>query len=102
MCAALDKPVMVLNWGGVGNVTYLGASGEIVAFDTGPANALIDDFVARRLGASRDEDGRLAAAGRVDERNRRGADARSLFRSRAAEIARPQPFPRRARRGRDA
>jgi anhydro-N-acetylmuramic acid kinase len=68
MCAALDKPVMVLNWGGVGNVTYLGASGEIVAFDTGPANALIDDFVARRLGASRDEDGRLAAAGHADER----------------------------------
>ena len=68
MCAALDKPAMVLNWGGVGNVTYLGRSGEIVAFDTGPANALIDDFVARRLGASRDEDGRLAAAGRADER----------------------------------
>ena len=67
MCAALDKPVMVLNWGGVGNVTYLGASGEIVAFDTGPANALIDDFVARRLGARCDEDGRLAAAGRADE-----------------------------------
>ena len=95
MCAALDKPVMVLNWGGVGNVTYLGASGEIVAFDTGPANALIDDFVARRLGASRDEDGRLAAAGRADEADRRRADARSLFRSRAAEVARPQPFPRR-------
>ena len=67
MCAALDKPVMVLNWGGVGNVTYLGAAGEIFAFDTGPANALIDDFVARRLGASRDEDGRLAATGRADE-----------------------------------
>jgi len=67
MCATLDKPVMVLNWGGVGNVTYLGASGEIVAFDTGPANALIDDFVARRLGANCDEDGRLAAAGRIDE-----------------------------------
>jgi anhydro-N-acetylmuramic acid kinase len=68
MCAALDKPAMVLNWGGVGNVTYLGPSGEIVAFDTGPANALIDDFVARRLGANRDEDGRLAAAGRADGR----------------------------------
>jgi anhydro-N-acetylmuramic acid kinase len=67
MCAALDKPVMVLNWGGVGNVTHLGVSGEIVAFDTGPANALIDDFVARRLGARCDEDGRLAAAGRADE-----------------------------------
>ena len=67
MCARLDKPTMVLNWGGVGNVTYLGPAGEIVAFDTGPANALLDDFVARRLGASRDEDGRLAAAGRVDQ-----------------------------------
>ena len=67
MCAGLAKPVMVLNWGGVGNVTYLGAAGEIVAFDTGPANALIDDFVALRLGASRDEDGRLAATGRADQ-----------------------------------
>ena len=67
MCAPLDKPTMVLNWGGVGNVTYLGPAGEIVAFDTGPANALLDDFVARRLGASRDEDGRLSAAGRVDQ-----------------------------------
>jgi len=66
MCAALDKPVMVLNWGGVGNVTYLGASGEIVAFDTGPANALIDDFVATRLGVGYDEGGALAAAGRAD------------------------------------
>jgi anhydro-N-acetylmuramic acid kinase len=66
MCANLAKPVMILNWGGVGNVTYLGPAGEIVAFDTGPANALIDDFVALRLGASRDEDGRLAAAGRAD------------------------------------
>ena len=36
---------MALNWGGVGNVTYLGADGAIVAFDTGPANALLDDFV---------------------------------------------------------
>jgi len=68
MCAALDKPAMVLNLGGVGNVTYLGDDGEIVAFDTGPANALIDDFVMRRLGWSRDEDGRLAAVGLADAR----------------------------------
>jgi anhydro-N-acetylmuramic acid kinase len=66
MCAPLAKPLNVLNWGGVGNVTYLGAAGEIIAFDTGPANALIDDFVARRRGLSHDEDGRLAASGRVD------------------------------------
>jgi anhydro-N-acetylmuramic acid kinase len=67
ICAGLERPLMVLNWGGVGNVTYLGANGEIVAFDTGPANALIDDFVNRRRGLSHDEGGALAAAGRVDE-----------------------------------
>jgi anhydro-N-acetylmuramic acid kinase len=66
ICAGLAHPLMVLNWGGVGNVTWLGAQGEIVAFDTGPANALIDDFVARRRGLSHDEGGALAAAGRVD------------------------------------
>ena len=67
MCAGLERPLTVLNWGGVGNVTYLGANGEILAFDTGPANALLDDFVARRLGAPHDEGGALAASGRVDE-----------------------------------
>jgi anhydro-N-acetylmuramic acid kinase len=64
--AGLERPLMVLNWGGVGNVTYLGADGEIVAFDTGPANALIDDFVGRRLGIAHDGQGALAASGRVD------------------------------------
>jgi anhydro-N-acetylmuramic acid kinase len=63
--AGLARPLMFLNWGGVGNVTYLGPQGQIVAFDTGPANALIDDFVRRRLGLSHDENGALAASGRV-------------------------------------
>ncbi len=63
--ARLERPLMFLNWGGVGNVTYLGPGGEIVAFDTGPANALIDDFVMRRRGLSHDEGGALAASGRV-------------------------------------
>ena len=67
ICAGQPRPLMVLNWGGVGNVTWLGAGGEIVAFDTGPANALIDDFIARRRGLTHDEGGRLAAAGRVDQ-----------------------------------
>jgi anhydro-N-acetylmuramic acid kinase len=64
----LERPLMFLNWGGVGNVTYLGRSGEIIAFDTGPANAPIDDFVRRRLGLTHDENGALAANGEVDER----------------------------------
>lgn len=64
--AAVPRPLMILNWGGVGNVTYLGAKGEVVAFDTGPANALIDDFVMRRRGLSHDANGALAASGCAD------------------------------------
>jgi anhydro-N-acetylmuramic acid kinase len=70
--AGLEKPLMLLNWGGVGNVTYLGPSGEILAFDTGPANALIDDFLRVRRGLAYDEDGRLAASGRVHNELVRG------------------------------
>lgn len=65
LAQGLERPLMFLNWGGVGNVTYLGRDGEIVAFDTGPANALIDDFVRRRRGLTHDEDGALAASGRA-------------------------------------
>ena len=63
IAAGLERPLMILNWGGVGNVTYLGPDGEIIAFDTGPANALLDDFVLRRLGQKHDEGGALAASG---------------------------------------
>src|SRR5580658_2559872 len=66
MAAGLERPLMILNWGGVGNVTYLGAEGEIIAFDTGPANALIDDFLLGRRGQAFDEDGALGKSGRVD------------------------------------
>ena len=66
MAAGLERPLMILNWGGVGNVTYLGAKGEIIAFDTGPANALIDDFLTSRRGLAFDENGMLGRSGRVD------------------------------------
>jgi anhydro-N-acetylmuramic acid kinase len=56
---------MVLNWGGVGNVTYVGAD-SIIAFDTGPASALIDDFMLRHYGRPYDADGAVAAQGKVD------------------------------------
>jgi anhydro-N-acetylmuramic acid kinase len=62
-----DEPVAILNLGGVGNITWLGAAlGHWLSFDTGPANALIDDWVARTTGAAWDEGGALAAGGRVD------------------------------------
>jgi anhydro-N-acetylmuramic acid kinase len=64
--ARLGRPLMILNWGGVGNVTWLGSQGEIVAFDTGPANAMLDDFLIRRRGIAFDAEGELARSGRVD------------------------------------
>jgi anhydro-N-acetylmuramic acid kinase len=65
LAAPLPKPLAVLNLGGVANVTWIGASGAILAFDTGPGNALIDDWVRRRAGLSADTDGKLARAGRA-------------------------------------
>ncbi len=65
LAAALPKPVAVLNIGGVANVTWIGGPGEILAFDTGPGNALIDDWVCRHTGAPADIDGALARAGAV-------------------------------------
>ena len=63
LASPLDRPLAVLNLGGVGNVTWLGADDAIRAFDTGPGNALIDDWVARHGGGRFDADGALARAG---------------------------------------
>lgn len=65
--AGAALPIMVVNIGGVANVTYLGADGSVVAFDTGPGNALIDDWAERHTGQPVDKDGALARKGRVDE-----------------------------------
>jgi anhydro-N-acetylmuramic acid kinase len=59
-------PIAVLNVGGVANVTYVDG-GDPVACDTGPGNALIDDFMRARTGAPLDRDGDQAARGRADE-----------------------------------
>ena len=61
----LEKPLAVLNLGGVGNVTWISPDGGAIAFDTGPANALIDDWVNSRTGQACDQDGRIARAGIV-------------------------------------
>ncbi|MBX6320850.1 MAG: anhydro-N-acetylmuramic acid kinase, partial [Rhodospirillaceae bacterium] len=68
----LETPLAVLNLGGVANVTWIGAeagpdgAAALIAFDTGPGNALIDDWARRRTGRPLDADGALARAGRVD------------------------------------
>jgi anhydro-N-acetylmuramic acid kinase len=67
-------PVAMLNLGGVGNLTWIDpakdrpeAEGALLAFDTGPANAPLNDLMHHRLGRSHDEGGHFAAQGEVDE-----------------------------------
>ena len=64
--AGLEAPVLVVNIGGVGNVTYVPAEGAPIACDTGPGNALLDDLMLARTGTPFDADGATAAAGAVD------------------------------------
>jgi anhydro-N-acetylmuramic acid kinase len=66
--AGLEGPVAFLNVGGVANVTFVGRDGSLVAFDTGPGNALLDDWMLQRTGRGCDLDGKTAAAGRADPR----------------------------------
>ena len=72
LAARLERPLAVLNVGGVGNVTWIGPApdggeGEVIAFDTGPGNALINDWAERHTGRPYDDGGGLARVGRVDE-----------------------------------
>ncbi len=68
-------PLAFLNLGGVGNLTYVDPGrarpedpAALLAFDTGPANAPLDDLMRDRRGLARDEGGALAAAGTPDDR----------------------------------
>ncbi len=86
LAAGLEGPVAVLNLGGVGNITFIPGGRDmhdsremsperaqmmdrdgLVAFDTGPANGLIDSWIEAETGARYDAGGALAASGRVDE-----------------------------------
>ncbi|MEQ3553711.1 anhydro-N-acetylmuramic acid kinase [Pseudonocardia nematodicida] len=63
--AGVGGPVAALNLGGIANVTVVGA-GDPVAFDTGPANALLDAAVRAATGDAQDTGGLRAARGTVD------------------------------------
>lgn len=60
-------PLAFLNVGGVSNVTWIGPDGALIAFDTGPGNALIDDWALKTTGQPVDTNGRLAFSGHVRE-----------------------------------
>lgn len=68
-----SAPLAILNMGGVGNLTWIDPEaatpecpGALLAFDTGPANAPIDDLMQARRGVALDADGALAVSGTVD------------------------------------
>ena len=64
--ASLGGSTLVINLGGVGNVSFIRPGQDPIAFDTGPGNALIDDLMLERTGSAFDQDGAAASAGTVD------------------------------------
>jgi anhydro-N-acetylmuramic acid kinase len=65
LAEGLGGPIAVVNIGGVANLTYVD-EGALIAFDTGPGNALIDDMMLSRAGEKMDVGGAMAASGKVD------------------------------------
>jgi anhydro-N-acetylmuramic acid kinase len=70
LAQALERegPIVVVNIGGVSNITYIDGSDTLIACDTGPGNALLDDHMFRTMNLPIDCEGRFAAQGRADEK----------------------------------
>lgn len=64
LCRRLEKPLCVVNIGGVANITAID-NDELIAFDTGPGNALLDDLVHHQFLLDYDKDGAIAASGHI-------------------------------------
>src|ERR1700720_1398526 len=62
-----EGPIVVVNIGGVSNITYIDGADTLIACDTGPGNALLDDFMYRVMSQSFDTEGKLAAQGQPDQ-----------------------------------
>lgn len=76
---AKASPMAFVNIGGVANVTYVGADGELSAFDTGPGNALINDWMKAHRGVDLDEGGAAALTGKVSSPHLERAMAHPFF-----------------------
>lgn len=67
MLRSKSRPVVIANIGGISNITWIGPdSDDVIAFDTGPGNGLMDAWVEQKTGKRFDEDGQLSARGKVD------------------------------------
>ncbi len=74
-----QRPVAIVNIGGVANVTFIGRDGTLIAFDTGPGNALLDDWMMKRAGVAYDRDGIISGDGTADEAVLRFCLSHSFF-----------------------
>lgn len=63
-----EKPAAVVNIGGITDITWLGGNGELLAFDAGPGNAVINDWVRSHAGQQMDFNGKLAVTGQINEK----------------------------------
>lgn len=63
----LPKPLVFASLGGISAMTYIGQNGELMSFDVGPGNVLLDTWVQKRFNQEMDFDGLLGAKGHVDE-----------------------------------
>ena len=84
----LEGPVAFLNIGGVANVSYIDGD-TVIAFDTGPGNALVNDWMAAAAGAHFDEGGGAALRGRAD-----GETVAALMRDAFFDAAPPKSLDR--------
>ncbi|MCV9960508.1 anhydro-N-acetylmuramic acid kinase [Pararhizobium sp. BT-229] len=60
-----DRPAVFVNIGGISNLTFIGTDGRIVAYDSGPGNTLIDQWVEAHAGIPYDQGGMIASEGRI-------------------------------------
>ena len=66
LARGMATPLAVLNIGGVANVSWIGPDGSLIAFDTGPGNGPLDDWIARHTGVQFDRDGAIGLSGQLD------------------------------------
>lgn len=66
LAQSMKKPLAIINIGGISNVTWIGENDQLLAFDMGPGNALLDDWVKTHYNQRYDEGGTIAAQGHIE------------------------------------
>ena len=79
MGAGFTEPVVIINIGGVANLTFVAPGEPPLAFDTGPGNALVDDLMQERLGLAFDPEGATALRGTINNQILEGLLAHPYF-----------------------